>query len=216
MKKHITLIVATSIVLIIAFCFLIKANNNPTISYYFYSTVAQTLAGAFGFLGAFVLFRLQSIDRACEKAFDFWLENFQMRDYSAGFILSVQKELSDDWDAVADGIRAEAERYHKKQRPDSCKTLEKEFNGNFPEYLRLKNYAHKQYEVKTNFYRALIFTVITISISLVLLALVPQLIKNNLINKVCLAVTLLFSLMCICLYAQTIHITFGKTSPKHR
>ena len=38
---------------------------DETALYYTYSTIAQTLAGAFGILGAFTLFKLQSIQQSC-------------------------------------------------------------------------------------------------------------------------------------------------------
>ncbi len=38
---------------------------DETALYYTYSTIAQTLAGAFGVLGAFTLFKLQSIQQSC-------------------------------------------------------------------------------------------------------------------------------------------------------
>ncbi|MHC4069042.1 MAG: hypothetical protein ACYS18_01745 [Planctomycetota bacterium] len=38
---------------------------DETTLYYTYSTIAQTLAGAFGILGAFTLFKLQSIQQLC-------------------------------------------------------------------------------------------------------------------------------------------------------
>ena len=72
---------------------------DETTLFYTYSTIAQTLAGAFGILGAFTLFHLQSINQS--------LKGICSAIYNSSTIVSGIIRLSflrEDWQSFSDNL----------------------------------------------------------------------------------------------------------------
>jgi len=165
---------------------------DETALYYTFSTIAQTLAGSFAMLGAFVLFKIQSLN-----------EGFR----NIGNLLTpVSRYIAhiddayylEDWNKYIYGFE---EVFQKKAKSAQLninnmrnQDIERHIDT-FKKNLQLKTRLSMQICVTFS------ITAVTIMLSLIFLPLRPTQIHNPIMNFFSL-ITLLFSCICICLYGQ--------------
>ncbi len=184
---------------------------DPTFLYYLYSTIAQTLAAAFAFLGAFVLFKLQGIDRTCENlaasVMDIVETNLY---YGRSFKIQLYKAKSGDWKDFANQLE---ETFEDKRKSGSDKPsdekIREELNNNFPQYGKFLENAGTQEEIKNDFKCALYWTIAAIFFSIVFLGVVPALAKNPWAAYIPAILIMLSSFVCLYRYAHIILRAFG-------
>ena len=149
---------------------------DATTLHYLYSTIAQTLAGAFGILGAFMLFHIHSVNQSvkgiCTRISQAGKNN--ERDHLRGAAHNIQLYLAqENWDDFLKSIDDVS-----LNKIGWCYILMDENH-----FESLKKLLRKQLNIKNviiNKFTFLILplTVITIALSLILLAFVPSLINN--------------------------------------
>ena len=174
--------------------------------YYTYSTIAQTLAGAFGILGAFVLFRLQSINRSCENHVDNMSVVAQFFPNNKASILHQLREKK-DWKSYAIEFMSAFSEYEKTQREEKTSKPK-----NLPRYKEYHSLLIKDIRTKTSLKRdlkiTLKLTALAIILSLILLAVVPHLADNSFFFYIPLILSVGLSAGCVFLYARLIIKTF--------
>ena len=154
---------------------------DATALYYTYSTIAQTLAAAFAFVGAFVLFRLQSIDKTCLELTNIILKYLTLYNPSTLHNLNIYasennwkkwinnlKTFYDKGEFISLMCRPAFLAKDKKERKDEYKKWIK--GGNREHYLnQLCSLSEKRDKLTNRFKRIAISSGITIIMSLVLL-----------------------------------------------
>jgi len=186
------------------------ANSLPTVTsalsidvttlYYTYSTIAQTLAGAFGIIGAFVLFRLQNLNQVIRASATGVHDNLDSRILNRTVKTSLQEEkweaflkaIEDDslskkwlgetvlWEGVIDKVR------FKNHRESLKRSLETKGNVVF----QLKLIAR--------------WTALTIILSLVLLPLSSILASYATVSIFLLGIATVMTIKCIRHYMSLI------------
>ncbi|OHB44532.1 MAG: hypothetical protein A2178_00085 [Planctomycetes bacterium GWC2_49_10] len=91
---------------------------DPTTLFYAYSTTAQVLAAAFAFVGVFLLFRVEGINKACEKISDFLYE----RHKNGGYKIAEQHYFAAEWLKFAEAFIA----IYKEKKWNEAEQLAKE------------------------------------------------------------------------------------------
>lgn len=179
---------------------------DATTLHFVYSTISQTLAGAFGILGAFMLFHIHSVNQSikgiCTRISQAGQNN--QRDHLRGAAHFIKLYLAqENWDDFLKSI-------------DNV-SLNKIGWGYIlmdePHFESLKKLLRKQLNIKKVIINKFTFltlplTVITIALSLVLLAFVPSLVNNIFYSKGALLLSLLLFILCIFSYADIVRNAF--------
>lgn len=158
---------------------------DETTLYYTYSTIAQTLAGAFGILGAFTLFHLQSINQSLKGVCS---TIYHLSPNPSGIIeLSFLRE---DWSSFLDNLNEYG--MSALLGPAGIDTEEYELlRSGLNHEINYKKGVIKH--LKTTAY----LTAIAIVLSLIALAFVPKLVNYAFSSKVLLGLTVGISIGCI-------------------
>jgi hypothetical protein len=155
--------------------------------YYTFSTVCQMLAGAFGFLVAVVLYRIQGIDHMLYENLD-WTVGWGLE--SRGEYHAAKKEH--DWGSIARMLR-EIEAPPGPTNPQSRNILE----GCKNKFLALHG---KLQFIKDRLRSSLTLTGLTIAGSLALLPLTPLIARSNLAASILMAVDVAIAGVCLYKY----------------
>ena len=181
---------------------------DPTFLYYLYSTIAQTLAAAFAFLGAFVLFKLQGVDRTCENlvasVMDYIGKSYSFHSSE----IQILRANSGNWKDFANQLKKLIVDKSGSNQPSNEKDMEV-FNNNFPQHGKLLENAETQEEIKNDFKCALYWTIAAIFFSIVFLGVVPALAKNPWAAYIPAILIMLSSFVCLYRYAHIILRAFG-------
>ncbi len=190
---------------------------DATTLYYTYSTIAQTLAGAFGFLGAFVLFRLQSINRSCEivtgNVFTY-ISNTRLLFFNKTYQTEMREACDyQNWSKFIEKLKAGISEY-KDEKQEPLGNAAKKMLNHFVKLL--SNHTNETSTLKKDLIRSAKFTGGTIAISLLLLAFVPCLAKYPVLSQVLLGGCVALSLWCVWLYVSLIINVFAdkKSEPE--
>lgn len=191
---------------------------DATTLHYVYSTIAQTLAGAFGILGAFMLFHIhivnQSVKGICTRISQAGQNN--ERDHLQGAAHYIRLYLAqENWDDFLKSIDNVS-----LNKIGWCYIHMDE-----PHFESLKKLLRKQLNIKKIIINKFTFltlplTVITIALSLILLAFVPSLVNNIFYSKGALLLSLFLSILCIGSYTDIVRNAFKgyklQTEPKEK
>jgi len=180
---------------------------DPTVLYYTFSTIAQTLAAAFAFVGAFVLFRIQAIDRSCKEI----AEELYRRPFRTPLLRNLinrrqWKEYADEFVTVYVKHRiknklpgvSRTEMFIKRVANEAIDQLFLQV----PSPYEISALAQNKVPLLVDFKFAAKFSAFTISLSLILLPLSSKLCTQKYLYYGSIIVVLLFSIICIlaCLY----------------
>jgi len=170
---------------------------SETALFYSFSTIAQTLAGAFAILGAFVLFKTQSIN----KVFENITEIFCGLNSAIGY----ESRSTEDWVQYID----EFEKYYSDNWKDSNVLVD---NLRDKDFLRLIDKFKKNIELKitilTDFLLIFIYTATAIAISLISLPFVSVLVGSKFII-ILLVSAILLSLVCLYYYGELLKVSLA-------
>ncbi len=174
---------------------------DETTLYYTFSTIAQTLAGAFGILGAFVLYRLQGVNNTTKEMAEIFNKVYYA--FKNHFYDSYYVEYWDDY-------ISEMEKFYKEcflpGVPDEVSGVHKtQFAANlslFKRNLKAKKMILKRVKI------ALFVTVISIALSLIALPLIPGYVGSETILYL-LVLALFNSILCLGLYAGIVMVSLG-------
>ena len=166
---------------------------DATTLYYTYSTIAQTLAGAFGILGAFILFRLQSLDQSIK-----------------GICTAIFKAASKHTDKIKqlfaqenwDDFLQEIEGYSWNVTDRGTVLINGVQFKNYRKLLRGKINLKKN--TILNLKVTLCLTAVTIALSLILLPLTPILAQRIYFSIGFLTIVIFLSILCIYKYMRLI------------
>jgi hypothetical protein len=185
---------------------------DTTTLYYTYSTIAQTLAGAFGIIGAFVLFRLQGLNQSIRA---FATGARECLGYHITFDEQDTAFKMENWDMFLKSIEDSA---LSKLRVEGLA-------GTLWKYVRQKDDLKGLRELlrihlKTRRFVILCLkktakvTALTIILSLVLLPLSPLLAHNILVSMSFLLLALSFTIFCITQYVNLISSALTESPEK--
>jgi hypothetical protein len=165
---------------------------DETALYYTFSTIAQTLAGAFAILAAFVLFKIQSLNECFKNLAKLLgpVANYIGYRSDAGYLEDWGRyiaEFEDVYEKNGKSIQLNINDMRNKDIEMHINTFKKDF--------KLKKRV--SYQVHTTF----ILTAVTIILSLIFLPLVTTQV-GTLIMNIGLVITLILSCICICLYGK--------------
>ncbi len=140
-----------------------------TACYYTFSTIAQTLAGAFGFLVAVVLFRMQSLESVLHRI---WLRIKDVEHLlaSPNQSLLYLSAIKHDWLGVADVLKKAS------ASPEMTEDSRQMLINHSAEFIRV---ADQLRFIKIDLRSTLMVTGLTIAGSLVALALTPWVISHG-------------------------------------
>lgn len=187
---------------------------DQTALFYTYSTIAQTLAGAFGILGAFMLFKLQSISNSiegvCTTIYNAILNNHGKSSAKEEVrVIYVQKKWHEFYNAIKDKPSSDSFRGGSRQ------ITEKEFETHRD---KLKEALSQQSSIVRRLKSTLWITLIAISLSIVLLPFVPVLDKYFLVSFILVVITISLSIVCIVCYVnlviKALYLKGNKPEPK--
>jgi hypothetical protein len=159
-----------------------------TACYYTFSTVCQMLAGAFGFLVAVVLYRMQSFESQLHTLFRAKIEG---NTYIAGRLSSDHRE--GNWLRIADELRKIVLDLDPKWEQSRRERQASEIN----QYLGV---ADRLLATKTGLGRALLATGLTIGGSLVLLPFTPLVAYSCLVAGLLMGAAVASAVYCLFLY----------------
>jgi hypothetical protein len=168
---------------------------NPHIEstlYYTMSTVAQTLAGAIGLLGAIVLFALQATARSVERAAK-RLAEVPNETASALYIRHLYSRRS---------YRALARAYDPLLKPSF------EMNSNMLVYHSTLGWELQHEDaIRRSFWKALLASAVAIGFSISCLAVAPELAANSGVwGRLALAVAVIGAIGCLILYGVLLRV----------
>jgi len=174
---------------------------DATTLYYTYSTIAQTLAGAFGILGAFTLFRLQSITQSikgiCTAIYNGAVCQrniikipFAEEDWN-GFSRAIEGRSLDE--VIYDRVSISLEQFENYRNKLKTRLI---FRETVISYLKATLYL----------------TAVTIALSLFFLPLTPVLAEWIYFSAGFLIITVILSILCLYKYVQLIKQTLRFTS----
>lgn len=132
--------------------------TDPSVFYYGYSTIAQALAGAFGFLAAIVLYRLQAL-------------NVQMENHATRIIGDPKTFLIEPFRTLFAYQRWNLFVEHVKKDQDSSNRNPTFKNLNFLDLGAMDHANHQILTIRMWFIISMILTVATISLCLIALVL---------------------------------------------
>ncbi|MGR3303472.1 MAG: hypothetical protein ACUZ8I_13335 [Candidatus Scalindua sp.] len=162
---------------------------DETTLYYIYSTIAQTLAGAFGILGAFTLFRLQSITGAIKGICTVIDVEFSFPESYEFNRLYTQEKWHDYYNKARSKERLEEIR---KSTSKEHQEMYDAYTGALGDRLLYRETIIES--VKKILYQ----TVITIALSIILLPLSPFL--SGWLSIILLSITIICTIVCLSLY----------------
>ncbi|MBA7573342.1 hypothetical protein ES708_15138 [subsurface metagenome] len=167
--------------------------TNETALYYVYSTIAQTLAGAFGILGAFTLFHLQGIHQSIKGTCSVI---YNSSSNPSGLIRL--PFLREDWRSFLDNLN----NYQMSFLLCGIVTIDKELY----ELLKciLKSDLEYRKAVIKNIKAIIYLTAVAITLSLIALPLVPKLVRYARCSGLLLSATTVISIGCVYYYTQII------------
>ena len=164
--------------------------------YYTLSTVAQTLAGAIGLLGANVLFSLQAAAKSIERAARD-LTQIPHETLSALYIRHLFSRRS---------YTELAQRYAELLTP----RFEVSTDVLVSHSTLTWELQHEQ-AIRRSFWRALVASGLVIALSISLIALAPQLAEREILGKIALAAVVGGAIVCLVLYALLLRIVLNAT-----
>lgn len=164
--------------------------------YYTLSTVAQTLAGAIGLLGAIVLFSLQATAKSIERAARD-LTQIPHETLSALYIRHLFSRRS---------YTELAQRYAELLTP----RFEVSTDVLVSHSTLTWELQHEQ-AIRRSFWRALVASGLVIALSISLIALAPQLAEREILGKIALAAVVGGAMVCLVLYALLLRIVLNAT-----
>ena len=164
--------------------------------YYTLSTVAQTLAGAIGLLGAIVLFSLQATAKSIERAARD-LAQIPHETLSALYIRHLFSRRS---------YTELAQRYAELLTP----RFEVSTDVLVSHSTLTWELQHEQ-AIRRSFWRALVASGLVIALSISLIALAPQLAEREILGKIALAAVVGGAMVCLVLYALLLRIVLNAT-----
>lgn len=162
--------------------------------YYTLSTVAQTLAGAIGLLGAIVLFSLQATAKSIERAARD-LTQIPHETLSALYIRHLFSRRS---------YTELAQRYAELLTP----RFEVSTDVLVSHSTLTWELQHEQ-AIRRSFWRALVASGLVIALSISLIALAPQLAEREILGKIALAAVVGGAMVCLVLYALLLRIVLN-------
>ena len=162
--------------------------------YYTLSTVAQTLAGAIGLLGAIVLFSLQATAKSIERAARD-LTQIPHETLSALYIRHLFSRRS---------YTELAQRYAELLTP----RFEVSTDVLVSHSTLTWELQHEQ-AIRRSFWRALVASGLVIALSISLIALAPQLAEREVLGKIALAAVVGGAMVCLVLYALLLRIVLN-------
>ena len=175
--------------------------------YYTFSTISQTLAGAIGLLGAFVLYRIQSLNEAMrnnskvlKEKMPVIIAGYHKSDYinsvNASLDISFAKENYNEFIEIANNIKDENNKFFET---DTAKNFLKIASASI-HFFPLKNNLIKELK------KALILTVILISYSVIVLALTPIIVNScNILPAIILTLGVFGMVLCLVLYSNIVY-----------
>lgn len=164
--------------------------------YYTLSTVAQTLAGTIGLLGAIVLFSLQATAKSIERAARD-LTQIPHETLSALYIRHLFSRRS---------YTELAQRYAELLTP----RFEVSTDVLVSHSTLIWELQHEQ-AIRRSFWRALVASGLVIALSISLIALAPQLAQREILGKISLAAVVGGAMVCLVLYALLLRIVLNAT-----
>lgn len=167
-----------------------------TAFFYTYSTIAQTLAASFGILGAFLLYRLQTISNHMRTIIEMIDDLTGAPNKTYRFIL-----LTEDYDALLEKLRS----YNSNQNTYSLDSY-------IEHRVRLNN--HRKNLIKKATF-AFFATVPTTLLSIILLTCIHLLCKYGAISSLFLGLVIGLTALCVSLYADLV-ISSLRISKKER
>lgn len=173
---------------------------NPIIQsamYYTLSTVAQTLAGAIGLLGAIVLFSLQSAQRSIERAAK-QLSQIPHADLNALYIRHLFTRRSYDELARRYGDLLEGSIETSSELLVYHSTLTWELNH--------------EAAIRRSFWMALLGSGIVISFAMIGLALVPELTLNAAVADTWLGISVAAAIGCLVLFGSLLRVVVHRAT----
>ena len=166
--------------------------------FYTMSTIAQTLSGGMGLLGAIVLFALQETNRSVERAAK-RLTQLQHDSMSPLYIEHLLTRRS---------FREIARLYAKLLEPGGSR----ETSANLLVYHSTLSWElEHDHLLRRSFWKALVASGFVIAFSLVCVGLAPLLAQNAVFGKIALAVGLTGSISCLLLYGILLRVMFHST-----
>lgn len=162
--------------------------------YYTLSTVAQTLAGAIGLLGAIVLFSLQATAKSIERAARD-LTQIPHETLSALYIRHLFSRRS---------YTELAQRYAELLTP----RFEVSTDVLVSHSTLTWELQHEQ-AIRRSFWRALVASGLVIALSISLIALAPQLAEREVLGNIALAAVVGGAMVCLVLYALLLRIVLN-------
>ncbi len=199
-----------------------NSHDSDKVFYYTYSTITQTLAGAFGILGAYVLFRIQGINRRGVAV----MQKMQTREVVALHNLLMDEKVDtrqynafkekrrellslEDWEPY--GIELNLLISETSKSAHDSEKFKSEARKRVPSLKLLTKNRQLKKRVIDDLKTSVKGTAVTIILSLLLLALTPYLVNTPpWLVYGSLSLTVVLSIVCICLYAHLIIDTFPK------
>lgn len=213
---------------------------DATTLYYTFSTIAQTLAAAFAFVGAFVLFRLQNIEHQIEAHAEELLNRYYT---DSDYVREVAYKYfnAKQWKKLIGGIqknyigiminssvnrerkRAQdkelklTEQEIKKIEEETRKKAEKEFPIDYPPYDLIVTCLNEKEQLLESFKWAACYIVFTIILSVVflpfskILVSIPYYLGSVLTLILIIVLTAISILLSILLIFRTLGLKFTKT-----
>ena len=168
--------------------------------FYTMSTIAQTLSGGMGLLGAIVLFAIQETSRSIERAAK-RLTEVPHTSMSALYLQHLLTRRS---------FRELARLYGTLLQPGGNKETSAEL---LVHHSTLTWELEHDHALRSSFWKALLASGLVIALSLVCCGLAPALARNPQFGQLALAVELIGSVGCLILYGVLLRVMF-RTTPE--
>jgi hypothetical protein len=165
---------------------------DETALYYTFSTIAQTLAGSFAMLGAFVLFKIQSLNEGFRNLY------LILSSVPLHFKSEEDTYYLEDWNTY---IYEFEKAYQKESKSRNFNTKDISIQDIERHIATFKKNLQLKTRLSGQIYLTFFITAITIILSLIFLPLIPTQIHRPFMNFVS-VITLLLSGICICLYGK--------------
>ncbi len=167
--------------------------------YYTFSTISQSLAGAFGFLVAVVLYQIQVMLGRLERGRSMLGD----MSYHPGYIRFVQAEREERWSEMADVLEKNPPLPAPPNIPPDYKDMYERHwlyqtsRGHYADYIRN---ARQLASIKNGLERSLKGTGTTIGLSLALLMFTPLIAGHGWLAWLCLGLDVFFAGLCLASY----------------
>ncbi len=180
---------------------------DETTLYYLFSTIAQTLAGAFGILGVFAMYKLQSIENTCKGIGDTIIQSHCRTKHLPEVYMSYSNR---DWNAFRESIKkymAEHNDLHKKPEFRVCYELDEKTISRYSGML-LRSISNRT-KIKKQIISALKLTIITISYSVLVLPFSTAVAHYQSLTIVLTATVIMLSIKCLLDYSSLVLNALG-------